>query len=60
MPPHIIKDLPPKRIETKPKHWHPWQEEVERRERVEKQNALANILAVNAVVASEDEEDGLD
>jgi nitrate reductase NapAB chaperone NapD len=30
---------------------------MERRERVEKLNALANILAVNAVIALEDEED---
>jgi hypothetical protein len=60
MPPHIIKDPPPKRKTTNSKNWHPWVREQERRNRVEKMKLIAANLAVNAVVASEDEEDALD
>jgi hypothetical protein len=60
MPPHIIKDLPPKRKKTNSKIWHPWMNEQQRRNRVEQSKLIAKNLAVNAVVASEDEEDALD
>jgi hypothetical protein len=60
MPPHIIKDLPPKRKKTNSKIWHPWMKEKQRRNRVEQLTLIAKNLAVNAVVASEDEEDALD
>ena len=60
MPPHIIKDPPPKRKKTNAKNWHLWVKEQEHRNRVEKMKLIAANLAVNAVVASEDEEDALD
>jgi hypothetical protein len=60
MPPHIIKDLPPKRKKTNSKIWHQWMKEKQRRNRVEQLKLVAKNLAVNAVVASEVEEDALD
>ena len=59
MPPHIIKDPPPKRKKNST-NWHPWVEGVQRRNRVRKLKLLADILGVNAVVASDDEEDELE
>jgi hypothetical protein len=56
MPTHIIKDPPRKIKKTKPKNWHPWLAEVQRQNRVRKQKQIAANLAVNAVVASDDEE----
>jgi hypothetical protein len=58
MPPHLIhEDLPPKRKKTKPKNWHPWMQEVQCRNRVRKLKLIAATLGVNAVVASDDDED---
>jgi hypothetical protein len=60
MPPQIIKDPPPKRKKTNSKNWHPWVQEVQRRNRVRKLKQIAANLAVNAVVASDDEENALE
>jgi hypothetical protein len=61
MPSHLIQaDLPPKRKKTKPKNWHPWMQEVQRCIRVRKLKLIAANLAVNAVVASDDDEDDLE
>jgi hypothetical protein len=61
MPSHLIhEDLPPKRKKTKPKKWHAWMQEVQRRIRVRKLKLIAANLAVNAVVASDDDEDDLE
>jgi ribosomal protein S6E (S10) len=61
MPPHIIKDLPPTKKKRTPKNWHPWSKEVRRRERIERMKFIAdNLGVINAVIASEDEEERLD
>jgi hypothetical protein len=60
MPPHIINDLPPPKKKRTSKNWHPWIKEVRRRERIERLKFIAENLGVNAVIASEDEEDHLD
>jgi hypothetical protein len=60
MPPHIIKDLPPKSKKTNSKIWHPWMKEQQRRNCVSRLKLISKNLAANTVVASEDEEEALD
>ena len=60
MPIHIVKDPQPRSKKPKPKNWHPWLKEEKRRNRVAQMELKAKMLAVNAVIESEDEEEDLD
>jgi hypothetical protein len=56
---YSIKDTPPKSKKARPKNWHPWVEEVQRRNQIRQLKLITANLAINAVVASDDDKDNL-